>query len=387
MKEKSTTKLQRCATGKWLSNVCKGLLLLGCVKLSLLIALIFGYPLPDIPFSLGTSDTSADASPHVPMQDERHDSANVLAQMMEAANLSDTAQHTDAAQLYDEAHSPVDQAHASPQGSAAVRAANEHTRKLEALLAQENARRLAQQTQHNSAQQPSVPTPQTLPMARKPVEEKPSWWGDLQNISSLPIPSLGLLQVAYAATLDAPPPPNVPAASASPFMPSQQGVAPQQPAPTDSILPAGTAGPQVGIVNHNPLVPNPNPPAPLLDNYVPPEDPLRKQQELARREQEILTLQRQMEQRLQELKAAEQKVKGMLDEAKQVEGDKVTALTDMYVNMKPRQAAAALENMDEAVAVKILASIPAKQAGEILSYANPEKTALFTEMLTRMQLQ
>ncbi len=383
MKERLTMKQQHCATGRWLSNICRGLMLLGCIKISLFVALAFGYPLPSISFDfLPAGSTSEADTASVHNDGAGQDSAKVLAQMMKDANVSDAHMQAEAQDGY----APVAQPQAAPQGSDAVRAAEEYTQRLEAMLAQENARR-QNGGQNDSQAVAAAPAQNPRPLARKPVEENPRWWSNLQNITSLPIPSLGLEQVAYAATLDTPPPPNVPPAAASPFMPSQQGVAPRSAAPTEAIVPAGTAGPQVGIVQQSPLVPNPNPPVPTLHGYVPPEDPIRKQQELARREQEILTLQRQMEQRLEELRSAEKKVQGMLNEAKQVEGDKVTALTDMYVNMKPRQAAAALESMDEAVAVKILASIPAKQAGEILSYANPEKTAVFTEMLTRMQLQ
>ncbi len=232
-----------------------------------------------------------------------------------------------------------------------------------------------------SATTQEQPKPMTL-KAEAPKPEDVSWWTTL-DISSLPIPRLGVDEVAYAATLDTdlnppPPPAAVPqgATGATPFSPPEQ-----------RIQPAGTAGPYGNTIpTYNPLVPNTNPPAPNIGSYTPPEDPTRKEQELARREQEILLLKQQMEQRLKELQAAERKVQGMLNEAKDVETSKMNDLTNMYTNMKPRQAGAAMEQLDEHIAAKILLSMRAKQAGEILSYMNPIKTAKLTEILTRMRL-
>ncbi len=263
-----------------------------------------------------------------------------------------------------------------PQGSAAVRAALAYKTDAQKQFADVLPASMTNTNTSPVSEAVAVP----VPRAEKPAQEDVSWWDNVLSMTSLPIPRLGVDQVAYAATLDtplmAPPPPSPQTGTVSTFTPPAQ------------VLPAGVAGPKTGMsATENLLVPNTNPPAPNLDAYVPPEDPNRKEQELARREQEILMLKRQMEQRLQELQSAEQKVQGMLKEAKGVEANKVTTLTDMYSNMKPRQAGAALENLDENIAAKILVSMKSKQAGEILSYMDPVKTAKLTELLSRMRLQ
>ncbi len=337
---------------------------LGVFKIAIFTALGFGYTLPDIT-EMSFVDT-------------------LVSKYEQLAHTPEHAQKTDATPVADVAtptyNATVKEApKVDPQGSAAVRAA---------LAYRADPRRQFSDTiPHAVSMTPQAPVEELVvvtPRAQEPQKEDISWWDNLSALTQLPIPRLGVDQVAYAATLDTPlaqPPAPAPRTGTNtPFTPPAQ------------VLPAGVAGPktspQTGLsATDSLLVPNTNPPAPKLDAYIPPEDPNRKEQELARREQEILMLQKQMEQRLEELQSAERKVQGMLKEAKDVEASKVNNLTNMYVNMKPRQAGAALENLDEGIAAKILISMRSKQAGEILSYMNPAKTAQLTELLSRMRLQ
>ncbi len=374
-KERTTTKQQRYVSTWSLFKVCHALLGLGSLKIAIFLALGFGYTLPDM--GIVSSLT------HSYQQWVLGDGIAVPAdKSLTAENTQETQSSApDSATPNDSAQAAATQQQATPnynepapQGSAAVRAALAY--RSESKIAYAN--RLEQHLNASAAQN-TAPVVQK-PKAEKPAQEDVSWWDNVLSITSLPIPRLGVDQVAYAATLDTPltvpPPPAPQTGTVGVFTPPAQ------------ILPAGTAGPQLGVsATQNLLVPNTNPPAPNLDAYIPPEDPNRKQQELARREQEILMLQKQMEQRLKELQAAEKNVQGMLKEAKNVEGEKVNTLINMYANMKPRQAGAALESVDEAIAAKILVSMKAKQAGEILSYMNPVKTAKLTELLSRMRLQ
>jgi len=93
-----------------------------------------------------------------------------------------------------------------------------------------------------------------------------------------------------------------------------------------------------------------------------------------------------MESRLQELQTTEKKVQGMLKEAHGVQDQKLKHLISAYTNMKPKQAALALESLDERLAARILAGMNPKQAGEVLTYANPKTVAKLSELLARMQL-
>ena len=53
--------------------------------------------------------------------------------------------------------------------------------------------------------------------------------------------------------------------------------------------------------------------------------------------------------------------------------------------MKAKQAADVLGTLDEDVAVKILAGMKGKQAGEILNFVEPQKAARLSVALTKMQ--
>lgn len=164
----------------------------------------------------------------------------------------------------------------------------------------------------------------------------------------------------------APPAPRIRAGEPSPF--SQQ------------LAPSAAE-----VVRPDEVVPGPAP-APKVNPFVPRDSAQRKQEELNRREQELLALQQQMQSRLDELHALEGKIQGMLKKAGDVQDEKLKHLIDVYSNMKPRQAAQVLETLDERIAVKILAGMRGKQAGEVLTYMQAEPAAKLSELLSRTEL-
>lgn len=270
---------------------------------------------------------------------------------------------------------------------------------------------VATQTAPASTAQPASPQSPPLALlasgvegAEKPAPSSERWWKNMLQLKKLPIPHMGVTQVAHAAALDTPPAPTVPqGGNTSPFTPPAQQILrgqdangapipPRSAANRPQPAPAGSSGLPLGTTpvptnSVDPMTTAVPPPSPNVNAYSPPEDPNRKQQELARREQEILMLKQQMEQRLKELESAEMRVKGMIKDATDVESKKVSGLIAVYANMKPKQAAQTLQSLDERVAVRILTGLSPKQAGEILSYADPKITAKLTELMTRMQMQ
>jgi len=113
---------------------------------------------------------------------------------------------------------------------------------------------------------------------------------------------------------------------------------------------------------------------------------LRKQEELNRQEQDIKALQQDVDAKLMRLQELEAKLGRMLEEAKDTKDAKLKHLVDVYSNMKAQQAATVLESLDERIAVKILAGMRGRQAGEILTFVGAEKAARLSEALTRMQV-
>ena len=130
----------------------------------------------------------------------------------------------------------------------------------------------------------------------------------------------------------------------------------------------------------------PTPPAPNVKPYISRDSAAQKQAELTRQEQELLALQQQMEHRMTELHGLEGRIQTMIQEATSTQDGKFKQLVDMYANMKPRQAAAALTTVDEEVAVRILTGMKSKQSGDILSYMDPRHAARLSEVLAKMQM-
>lgn len=112
----------------------------------------------------------------------------------------------------------------------------------------------------------------------------------------------------------------------------------------------------------------------------------RRQAELARKEQDLMTLERDLDERLMRLQELEMRIKAMLKEAEEVKSAKYRHLVDVLGNMKAQQAASVLETLDEKIAVKVLTGMRGRQAGEILTFVNPGKAARLSEALARVQL-
>ncbi|QLA17939.1 MotE family protein [Desulfolutivibrio sulfoxidireducens] len=132
-------------------------------------------------------------------------------------------------------------------------------------------------------------------------------------------------------------------------------------------------------------------PAPAEKQAGPPgvldwQELAKRKEELDRRERAISDLESKLDQRVKELAALEATLKTMLDQAQQTKDEKLRHLIDVYTNMKPKQAAAVLETLDERIAVKILAGMKGRQAGEILTGVSAKKAATLSEQLTKMQL-
>lgn len=443
------TKQPPFATKLRLSRLCRGIIALAVIKLCVLAALVADIPLPELRWEKPLQQQAGQAKQPA----ESPSSTTVVMGTPERSLLATAPPQPEASSPQNAA--PVHGStvanpaastaqNAEPQGSAAAAAAarlrpmasraaitmpaSPITKEKEdspaqtlasAAVTAATAITAANQPALSASQTGSTPSPTAAPVATSPsvAEAAPllstgveaqtaknneqSWWHNMLQLTHLPVPQLGVSQVAHAASLDTPPAPAVPpAAGTSPFTPPAQQVMRGQDASGNPIpprsttarpLPAGSSGlPQSAPAPSNsvdPMVSAVPPPAPNVNAYVPPEDPNRKQQELARREQEILALKQQMEQRLKELESAESRVKGMIKDANDVEAKKVSGLIAVYANMKPKQAAQTLQALDERVAVKILTGLTPKQAGEILSYADPKTTAKLTELMTRMQLQ
>ena len=112
----------------------------------------------------------------------------------------------------------------------------------------------------------------------------------------------------------------------------------------------------------------------------------KRQEQLDQREQALNTLQTNLNARVERLKEMEASIKKLLEEAKSVKDAKLKHLIDVYSNMNAKQAAKVMETLDNNIAVKILAGMRGRQAGDVLNNMEAKKAAGLTEMLTKLQL-
>jgi len=112
----------------------------------------------------------------------------------------------------------------------------------------------------------------------------------------------------------------------------------------------------------------------------------RRQEDLARKEQELRVLERELADRLERMQMLENRLGTMLRDAEETNDAKFRHLVDVLSNMKARQAAAVLETLDPKISVRVLAGMRGRQAGEILTFVRPEIAARLSESLARMQL-
>lgn len=110
-----------------------------------------------------------------------------------------------------------------------------------------------------------------------------------------------------------------------------------------------------------------------------------REQALDRREAELRTLERELDEKLENLKALEVRMQKLIDSAGTIQDEKMAHLVDVYSNMKPKQAAQVLATLDETIAVRILAGMSGRKAGEILSSVQADRAAALSEALTRLQ--
>ncbi len=111
-----------------------------------------------------------------------------------------------------------------------------------------------------------------------------------------------------------------------------------------------------------------------------------REEELRRKEQSLQTLEKQIDEKLLRLQKLETNLTQLITQAEEIKDKKLRHLIDVYSNMKAQQAATVIETLNEDIAVKILAGMRGRQAGEVLTYVKAEKAARLTERLTKMQV-
>ncbi|SFJ93272.1 Flagellar motility protein MotE, a chaperone for MotC folding [Desulfomicrobium apsheronum] len=116
-----------------------------------------------------------------------------------------------------------------------------------------------------------------------------------------------------------------------------------------------------------------------------PQDLNAREQALAKKEAELKALEAQVDQKLTTLRELEIRMQNLIDSAASIQDEKMVHLIDVYSNMKPKQAAVVLQTLEEPIAVRILAGMSGRKAGEILSSVRADRAAALSAALTRLQ--
>jgi flagellar motility protein MotE (MotC chaperone) len=199
----------------------------------------------------------------------------------------------------------------------------------------------------------------------------PSLSGLTERLSGIPVfsDSRGTAQAAAAQGPAAPP-------AVTPSLPGGPNAADAPAAPQQRALPS--------ISSRQP--PQGNATAPAGSPDLVREALARKQEDLARKDQELRVLDSEISAKLEQMQILENRLAAMIKDAENTRDAKFRHLVDVLSNMKARQAAAVLETLDQKIAVNVLAGMRGRQAGEILSFVRPETAAHLAEALARMQL-
>jgi flagellar motility protein MotE (MotC chaperone) len=125
----------------------------------------------------------------------------------------------------------------------------------------------------------------------------------------------------------------------------------------------------------------------LTELFAKKEQQLRlKEEELKQKEAGLLLLKQEVSAKLAELTALQQKVADDLDELKRREkaqqDNRIKKLGEMYKAMEPARAAKLMERLDEHIAVKIIAKMRGRAAGEILAGMELNKAAQISRRLS-----
>ncbi len=116
-----------------------------------------------------------------------------------------------------------------------------------------------------------------------------------------------------------------------------------------------------------------------------PQDINAREQALAKKEAELRVLEAQVDEKLTTLRELEVRMQNLIDSAGSIQDEKMAHLIDVYSNMKPKQAALVLQTLEEPIAVRILAGMSGRKAGEILSSVRADRAAALSAALTRLQ--
>jgi flagellar motility protein MotE (MotC chaperone) len=109
-----------------------------------------------------------------------------------------------------------------------------------------------------------------------------------------------------------------------------------------------------------------------------------KEEILQQREMELKTLEKEVDKKLVELRKAGEEATALLERKSEAENKRLRELSAMYEKMAPEKAATLLAEVEESLAIDILAGMKSKTAGRVLGNMERAKAAKLSQAYSNL---
>lgn len=107
--------------------------------------------------------------------------------------------------------------------------------------------------------------------------------------------------------------------------------------------------------------------------------------QLSRREEQLKSLEKTIEEKLQKLDEERKFIAKTLQQEKDLKGERLDKIAELYDKMDPKKAAPAFEKLDKDLTVALFKKLKQKQVTTILEAMPPEKSVELTEYFARIK--
>jgi flagellar motility protein MotE (MotC chaperone) len=107
--------------------------------------------------------------------------------------------------------------------------------------------------------------------------------------------------------------------------------------------------------------------------------------QLSRREEQLKSLEKSIEEKLQKLDEERKFIAKTLQQEKDLKGERLDKIAELYDKMDPKKAAPAFEKLDKDLTVALFKKLKQKQVTTILEAMPPEKSVELTEYFARIK--
>ncbi len=111
----------------------------------------------------------------------------------------------------------------------------------------------------------------------------------------------------------------------------------------------------------------------------------KKERRLAQLEEDLQKQKEEIEKQLKEMQEMRTNISTKLDRKVAADQESIDKLVGVYSNMKPKNAALIISQIDDDLAVKVLGKMKKQSAAEILNFVEPKKAQFLSEKFTGLK--